>query len=194
MKQSVDTIHILGNGPSISMFNPNDWERDHQEFIGCNFSDPELKPDYTVIMDAKPMMKLLGGHKLSIPAVISDRCTKYLDGQEGWRKIPDDSLKVIDTIGVIHEKGKKFPMSSGHHATLYGINKHKETLKTIHLWGMDSIWADDISSSSDKHFRKGIAPKGKLPVVSVWRTYWNEIFDKHQDINFIIQGKNENIS
>lgn len=190
-----DTIHILGNGPSLSQFNRNEWPDDH-EFVGCNFSDPELRPDYTVIMDTKPIIKLFGGYKLSIPAVISDRCIKYIEKEKsGWRKIPSDAINVIDTIEMIHEKGWKYPMNSGHHATLYAIKKHGNELKTIYLWGFDSFWSHDISSTSDVYFRNDTAPKLREPVVVEWRKYWNNIMTEHAHINFIIRGnENEKLS
>ena len=183
-----DTIHILGNGPSLSLFNPSHWLSEEHLIIGCNFSNPELNPKYTVIMDAKPMMKLYQGYKLTIPAVISDRCTKYVEKDKGgWRKLPTDTITVIDTIPMIHEKGRKFPMNSGHHATLYGIKQNIQTVKTVHLWGLDSFWTGDISSSSDVHFRGGIRPRLREPVAREWRVYWDEIFDMYPDIEFIIQ-------
>jgi hypothetical protein len=187
----IDTIHILGNGPSISLFNRDDWPSEH-EFIGCNFSNTELCPDYTVIVDVKPIMKLFEGYKLSIPAVISDRCVKYIEKDNGgWRKLASDAINVIDTIEMIHKNGWKYPMNSGHHATLYGIKKHGHELKTIYLWGFDSFWTHDISSSSDVHFRNSTAPRIREPVTTEWRKYWNEIMKEHSSINFIIK---ENVS
>lgn len=141
------------------------------------------------------MMKLYQGFKLNIPAVISDRCVKFIEKDKGgWRKLPDDAITVIDTIEMIHEKGRKYPMNSGHHATLYAIEQHQDTVKTVHLWGFDSFWTDDISSSSDNHFRDGMKPRERTPVAKDWRLYWDEIFDKHRNINFIIEGDNEKLS
>jgi len=184
---TITTLHILGNGRSLSLFNRDDWSFDQAEVIGCNFSNPDLNPDYTVIMDAKPMMKLYHGYKLSIPAVISDRCVKYTGEQEGWRKLPKDAITVIDTIKMVHDKGRKYPMNSGHHATLYGIEKHRASVRTVHLWGFDSMWEDDICSYSDEHFRDGMKPRPREPVAREWRLYWDEIFAKYPDIEFVIQ-------
>ena len=180
-----DTIHILGNGPSISKFDRNEWFDNH-EFIGCNFSNTELRPDYTVIMDVKPIIKLYSGYKLTIPAVVSDRCDKHI--KENKRKLPHDAIYIIDTIKMVHEKGRKYPMNSGHHATLYGINKHSATIKTVYLWGFDSFWTDDICSNSDIHFRNGMTPRVRKPVATEWRQYWDEIFDEYKHIEFIING------
>jgi len=181
-------IHILGNGPSLSLFNRNEWTNDDL-FVGCNFSDPELRPNYTVIMDAKPMMKLFEGYRLTIPAVVSDRCEKYIEKEKGgWRKLSPESIKVIDTIKMSHPKGSKYPMNSGHHATIYAIEQNIDTVKEVHLWGFDSFWTDDISSRSDIHFKGAeMVSRIREPVVKDWRKYWEEIFEKYNDIKFVIQ-------
>ena len=189
-------IHILGNGPSLSLFNRNDWSEDDL-FVGCNFSNPKLQPDYTVIMDAKPMIKLFEGYKLSIPAVISDRCKRLVEKEKGgWRKLPTDAINVIDTMPMIHPNGYKYPMNSGHHATLYAIKQNINTVKEVHLWGFDSFWTDDISSNSDIHFRGGkITTRPRKPVVNKWRMHWDKIFADHdQHINFIIETTNKNLT
>jgi hypothetical protein len=183
------TIHILGNGPSLSLFNRGDWSEDDL-FVGCNFSNADLRPDYTVIMDAKPMMKLFEGYKLTIPAVISDRCTTYIEKDKGgWRKLPDNAITVIDMIEMTHDKGRKYPMNSGHHATQYAIEQNLSTVETVNLWGFDSFWTNDISSYSDNYFRGGMKPRNSEPVASCWKLYWDDLFVKYSNINFIIKGK-----
>lgn len=183
------TIHILGNGPSLSLFNRSDWSEDDL-FVGCNFSNTDLRPDYTVIMDVKPIMKLIEGYTLMIPAVISDRCLKYIEKERGgWHKLRKDAIVVIDTIEMIHEKGRKYPMNSGHHATQYAIEKNLSTVETVHLWGFDSFWINDISSRSDNYFRDGMKPRNNEPVATCWKLYWDDLFAKYSNINFIIKGK-----
>jgi hypothetical protein len=193
-KPQTDTIHVLGNGPSLELFNRNDWSNDH-EFVGCNFSDPALNPDYTVMMDAKPIMKFYQGYKLSIPLVISERCESYIAKDKGgWNKLANDAFVLCDIIPMIHEQPNKYPMNSGHHATLYAINRNKETVKTVHLWGFDSFWTNDISSKTDGLVNKVPGPRVNSAVSVEWRKYWSEIFNKHNTIEFIIQGNNEKLS
>jgi hypothetical protein len=193
-KSQADTIHVLGNGPSLELFNRNEWSDDH-EFVGCNFSNPDLRPDYTVMMDVKPIMQFYQGYKLSIPLVISERCESYIaKDKKGWERLPADSFVLFDVIPMIHEKPNKYPMNSGHHATLYGINRNKETVKTVHLWGFDSFWSNDISSRTDELVKRTGGPRVNLSVSAEWRKYWSEIFDKHKNIKFVIEGNNEKLS
>lgn len=184
-KPPTDTIHILGNGPSIDQFNRDDWPDDH-EFVGCNFSDIAHRPDYTVIMDAKPIMKFTSGYKLAIPAVISDRCVNYIEKDlRGWEKLPPDAFTLVDVIPMIHDKAKyKFPMNSGHHATMYAINRNKDIVSNVFLWGFDSTWSNDISSKTDAIINKLPGPRIRPTVVDTWRKYWDQIFNEHDHITF----------
>ena len=187
-KHQTDTIHILGNGYSLDLFNRGDWSDDHW-FVGCNFSNPLLRPDYTVIMDAKPIMKFYAGYKLTIPAVISSRCESYIISDKGgWHKLADDSFIVVDIIDMIHEKDKKFPMNSGQHATVYSIEKNTETVKTVHLWGFDSFWKNDISSKTDETIPRIRIPQKSDTVISTWKSYWDQIFQKYNTVDFQIHG------
>lgn len=195
-----NTIHILGNGPSLSLFNRDAWPEDDL-FVGCNYSDVNLRPDFTVIVDAKPILKLFEGKSLNIPAVISSRCLDYVDydkskSKSSWKKLPKDAISILDSIDIIHESGQPFPMNSGQHAVMYCLNKYSDTIKTVYLWGIDSLWTDDISSFSDYHFKgsiNNIQKREKPRVAKTWRSYWDKIFDENKNVKFIIKGKDENI-
>jgi len=194
-KPQTNTIHILGNGSSLDLFNRNEWPDDHW-FVGCNFSNPELKPDFTVIMDAKPIMKFYEGYKLQIPLVISDRGVKYIEQDKGgWNKLLSDSFILVDVIDMIHDKGRKFPMNSGQHATVYAIQKNLPLVKTVYLWGINSFWQDDIVSKTDEIIKRNKQTKTNKNVSACWRMYWNDIFEKYNDVEFIIKGMpNENVA
>lgn len=183
-KPKTDTIHILGNGHSLELFNREDWSNDHW-FVGCNFSNPKLRPDFTVIMDAKPIMQFYGGYKLTIPAVISNRCEDYIiNDKGGWHKLHDDAFILVDVIDMIHHKERKFPMNSGQHAATYSIEKNLPELKTVHLWGFDSFWINDISSKTDQIIKRIRIPQKSEPIVNTWKTYWNDIFEQYTSIDF----------
>lgn len=189
-KPTTDTIHILGNGPSLDLFNRDDWPDEH-EFVGCNFSDIKYRPDYTVIMDAKPIMQFCGGYKLKIPAVISDRCVNYIEKDlRGWEKLPADAFVLVDIVPMIHDKAMfKFPMNSGHHATLYAIERNKDTASKVYLWGFDSLWSNDISSKTDEIVHRTPGPRVRPTVADTWRQYWDRIFDSHSHIIFKLVGE-----
>ena len=192
------TIHILGNGPSVSLFNPSDWP-DTDVRVGCNFSDPTLSPQYTVIVDIRAMRQFRGGsdsgYRLSIPAVLSDRAYNHIsDSRGGWDRIPNDLINVVDVIPLIRDKSisKDMAMNSGQHAAVYAIGKTnaQETGESVHLWGCDSFWTDDIRSSTDYivgHRRSPDGSRTRKRIIPPWHEYWRKIFTEYPTVPFYIQ-------
>jgi hypothetical protein len=71
--------------------------------------------------------------------------------------------------------------SSGHHAVNHlSQNKH---LKIIHLWGMDSMWSEDLTSDMDDRVIRSKRP----PLHKDWRPHWQNIFSKY-DKRYIIHA------
>ena len=185
-KQKTDTLHILGNGPSIQQFVRSSWPDDHM-FVGCNFSNIEHRPDFTVMMDAKPVMKFYQGYKLQIPLVLSDRAVSYIDNdRSGWQELSDDAFELIDIIPMIHKKaeGMKFPMNSGHHATMYAVGYNDPKARDVHLWGMDIFCGDNLVTATDAILENNRVDRHKTIVAQEWRTYWKQIFDMYPSIRF----------
>ena len=190
-KSPTDTVHILGNGESISLFDRSAWS-DNNYFIGCNFSDPSLRPDLTIMLDARPIMRFYEGYKLSIPLVISNRCEDYIvKDQGGWDSLSQDAFVLAGIIKMHHDKSKDYPMNSGHHATLYAIDFNKDTIKEIHLWGFDTFWSNDLASRTDPLVKRTVEPRIRPSIANVWRLYWLKIFSEHPHIQFIIHGFND---
>jgi hypothetical protein len=184
--------HILGNGDSISLFNRDEWEESN-EFVGCNFSDIRFRPDYTVIMDAKPMFEVYGGMNIEIPVVLSDRCETFIvKDKKGWDKLRDEAFTFVDTITMIHDKanGYNFPMNSGHHATMYAIKRNEGVIKEVHLWGFNTFWSDDLKSNTDLIVKRNATNRSRPnPRVSnEWRKYWKTLFNTNSNISFIVHG------
>lgn len=187
------TIHILGNGPSLSLFDRSEYP-DTDIFVGCNFSDESLRPNYTVLIDVKAINKFRGSQnsrmKLNIPVVISDRANNYIEKKSsGWNTIPSDNINVIDVMPIIRDKSvsKSLAMNSGQHATMYATEKEPEH-KEVHLWGMDSFWTENISSDTDKIMRPETAgnPRVKPHIRNHWIKYWNIVFSSRKDNRFFI--------
>ena len=185
-------IHILGNGPSIKFFDREEWP-DSDVFVGCNFSDESLRPDYTVIVDVRAMKQFrVGkkyGYRLNIPAVISERANKYIaEDTGGWEKMADGMVNVIEVMPTESDKtiSKRLAMNSGQHGVIHSIRNNPEE-DTIHIWGTDSFWSDDIVSSTDKIVRpnhKG--PRVKPRITTKWMRYWRKILRDHPRYNFIV--------
>jgi len=179
--------HVLGNGPSLTQtFKRNDWP-ETDTFIGCNFSDEALRPNYTIMIDVRPM-RLFGekGYRIRIPTYISDKAQEYITNDLGQGGFRDEWINKAGVIPLIHwtEISKKTAMNSGHHAAMHAIsNGHK----TIHIWGIDSLWQDDLISLTDVYTRPtSTAARIEVERATIWRTYWLEIFRRHPDCQFII--------
>jgi hypothetical protein len=185
------TLHIVGNGNSENLFLRSDYPS-ADIVIGCNFSNPKHRPDLTIMIDIKPFMKFYEGVVLTIPLVISERCENYvLKDMGGWDKVPKGSLLLSDVIPMIHPKERPYPMNSGHHATLYGINEVLEHTKTIHLWGFNSFWSDDMSSLTNAYVQRSEHAKTNNRVSETWRNYWVEIFNSNPSIEFCVHCPND---
>lgn len=174
------SVHILGNGPSIKLFNAPDYKKDIK--IGCNFTDISLSPDYTVMVDVRPLMKLKEGHIVPVPVILSDRGKEHL----GKSNLNLD-IKDVVPLKKVQQIHSKIAMNSGQHAVLYSIEHEHNDDKLIHLWGIDSFWSDDLKSSSDKIMRNPKeAARIKPNITMVWRRYWKYIFNHYEDFMFHI--------
>jgi len=184
-------IHILGNGPSLRLFARNEWP-DSDVFVGCNFSNIDLRPDYTVIIDAGAMKMFRGGdkgYKLKIPAVVTQRAYDYIDKDSGgWQTMQPGLINIVDVIPLERDKkiARRLAMNSGQHATLYAIKNHPDH-DFIHVWGTDSFWSDDLESATDAIVRKNQRGRRVKPsVTKQWNDYWKKIFRDHSDHTFVI--------
>lgn len=189
-------IHTLGNGPSIRLFDRDAWP-ETDVFVGCNFSDIDLRPDYTMIVDVGAMKMFRGGkdaYQLDIPAVLTQRAYDYIDKDtKGWHTMTPGKINVIDVIPLERDRSiaRRLAMNSGQHAVLYAIRQNPE-IDTVHLWGIDSFWSDDLESKSDAIVRpKQTTRRIKPSVVSQWNGYWKKVFSDHPNHTFVVHGPSD---
>jgi len=56
----------------------------------------------------------------------------------------------------------------------------------VHIWGCDSLWSDDISSSTDTY----IPSKGcNNSINELWRNQWDYLISQNPERTFFIHGK-----
>jgi len=188
-------IHILGNGPSIRLFDRDAWP-ETDVFAGCNFSDTSLRPNYTVIVDVQAMKKFRGGtkkgYRLEIPAVVTQRAYDYIDKDTGgWETMAPDLIRIIDVIPLERDRkiSRKLAMNSGQHATVYSIRTYNDHASSVHIWGTDSFWSDDLESTTDAIVRPEQQGRRIKPQVTLqWNGYWQKIFRDHPNTEFIIHA------
>lgn len=188
-------IHILGNGPSLAEFDRSAFPSS-DIVVGCNFSDPQYSPHFTVIVDVRAMKQFRGGvdraYHLSIPAVLSDRAYQYIEETRGgWDRVPPGLINVIDVIPLIRDRtvSKNLAANSGQHAADYGIRSYPEHGSLVHIWGCDSFWGTDIRSATDSIVnpkdRKNV-PRNRPGIIGPWHGYWSKIFKTHSKTDFVI--------
>lgn len=177
-------LHVLGNGPSISYFDESDGVR-----IGCNFTQPQLNPTWTMIADIKPVKKLYEGIALCCPAVLTERAQAYTQSKS--LKLDTNRLTIHKIVPFLRRKSihERWGMNSAQHAVFYGIEEFKPS--EVHLWGCDSLWSSNIESSTDQIVHKDLQFMNSQEIYYVWRDYWNYIFESNGDVQFVVHAPEE---
>ena len=158
--------HILGNGPSIDLYEPQDGF-----VIGCNFHQHPV--DLTVLVDCKPFLIYKGKRDL-----LPNR--KIITSKYAWPTIVEQ--KLVDEFEFVYviEQLERYK-SAGHIATEWALkNKYSE----IHLWGFNSIFEDSQETKTDL-----IVPRSRaqFDLYIHWRERWKEF----TDYNIIVHNTKE---
>lgn len=155
---------ILGNGPSKVAF-----DRRGDFVLGCNIPGDDFSVDATVICDEEIIWVLKNDPTLvSCPIIIS---TKAYEKMKELR---------IDSLFTIHHV---FRPKDWHNTAHYAAEFLAEFgCDEIRIWGCDSIFQDDISSSTDRYVVKDDTKGDRF--TRHWRRVWNDIFDSYPAIEF----------
>ena len=153
---------ILGNGPSKSRY-----DRSGDFVLGCNIPSPEYSVDATVICDEEIVWVLKNDFTLiQVPVIIS---TKVFEKMK--------EFGIVDQFTIHHV----FKPKDWHNAALYAADYLMEFgCNEIHIWGCDSIFDDDISSTTDNYVEKDMD-------ASRFLKHWREEWDKKlcYDVRFV---------
>lgn len=160
--------HILGNGPSIDLF-----ESDGEYTVGCNFQ--RVPVDLSVIVDCKPFLIYKGNRSL-IPnnRIITSRYAMPT-------LVEQDLVREFDIIHTIEQLEKY--QSSGHIAVDWCLD-HDYT--EIHLWGFDSIWEDTQETRSDE-----LIPRNRAQFDLF--VHWRERWQSYKNLNIIVHNTKDGI-
>ncbi len=151
--------HILGNGPSIDLYAPQD-----DFVVGCNFQ--QFPTDISVIVDCKPFL-IYKGNRLLVPT------KRIITSRYAWQTIAEQNLEdEFEWVHVIEHLEKY--RSSGHIATDWCLENDYDE---IHLWGFDSIWEDTQETKSDALIPRS---RAQFDLWMHWREKWQEY--KHHNI------------
>ena len=160
--------HILGNGPSIDLFQP-----DGEYTIGCNFQKHPV--DVSVVLDCRPFMIYRGNREL-LPNrnIITSRYA---------RLNTLDPLKMTNEFKILYELDylDKY-VSAAHVATQWCLD---HDYSEIHLWGCDSIWADTQETRTDE-----IVPRNRaqFDLFIHWREKWQPYKQYNITVHNTVEG------
>lgn len=155
--------HILGNGPSIDLFEP-----DGQYTIGCNFQ--QVPVDVSVVLDCRPFMIYKGNRSL-----LPNR--KIITSKYAYPTIKEQGLEqefdILHMVSVLEQY-----VSAAHIATQWAL---EHDYSEIHLWGCDSIWQDTQETRTDE-----LVPRNRMQFDLF--VHWREKWQPYKNLNIIVHN------
>lgn len=158
--------HILGNGPSLSLYTPKD-----DFIIGCNFHSHPV--DVSVVLDIRPFYVYFGNRALlqGKPIITSEYAMQSIRD-----KISDDEFEILYILPRLDKY-----VSAGHIATQWALDNGYDE---IHLWGFDSIWKDTQETKTDELVHRD---RQQFDLFIHWREKWQPF----KQYNIIVHNTTE---
>lgn len=153
---------VLGNGPSKEYF-----DRKGDYVVGCNIPGDEFSVDATVICDEEIVWVLKNDPTLiKCPVIVSTKA---------YEKMKE--LRIDGHFDIHHV----FDVKDWHNAAHYAAEFLLEFgCDELNVWGCDSIFRDDLSSTTDVYVKK---EPDVHRFVKNWRRVWNDIFQRYPNVN-----------
>jgi hypothetical protein len=153
---------VLGNGPSKEYF-----DRVGDYVVGCNIPGDDFSVDATVICDEEIVWVLKNDPSLiHCPVIVSNKA---------YEKMKE--FRIDGHFDIHHVFVVKDWHNSAHYAAEFllefGCNE-------LNVWGCDSIFKDDLSSTTDVYVKK---EPDTQRFVNNWRQVWNDIFQRYPNVN-----------
>jgi hypothetical protein len=159
--------HILGNGPSIELYQPQDGF-----VIGCNFHEHPV--DVTVLLDCKPFLIYKGNRRL-VPN------KKIITSKYAWPTVLEQKIDHEFDVIYMLEKLELY-QSAGHVATDWALNNG---YNEIHLWGFNSIFEDSQETKTD-----ALVPRSRaqFDLYIHWRERWKQYTKNNIIVHNTLEG------
>jgi len=160
---------ILGNGPSKSYF-----DRKGDFVIGCNIPGKEFSVDATVICDEEIVWVLKNNPSLvTCPIIISNKALEKMK-----------ELRILQQFEIHHVFKTKDWYNSAHYAAEFLLEFGCDGLN---IWGCDSIFNEDVTSTTDVYVKKS-SDNG---FIKHWRRVWEDIFNRYPNVYIQAMRVNE---
>lgn len=174
--------HLIGNGKSAGMYKA---DQAKGLKILCNLPPFEVRNAYTTVMVDFKMMKSIDDGVLQVPGdwVLGARPKKYMEMKPAFHMKYASQIKEFYT--VLPKYAPNYTdFNCGHMATHYIMNKLG--CDEIHMYGFDSIFAFDITSSSDFYLKSSRDNLNTERLTSRWRPIWKGMFNEFKDKKFVL--------
>lgn len=158
--------HILGNGPSHRLYEPQDGY-----IIGCNIQTHPV--DLFIAVDIKPFHVYMRNRDIfqNRPIITSQYA---MNGMQ--HKNIEQDLNILQKLPYLEKY-----FSSGHIATQWALDNG---YTKIHLWGFDSIWEDTQATRTDE-----IIPRDRQQHDLF--IHWREKWQRFKEYNIIVHSTKE---
>lgn len=172
--------HLIGNGKSASLYQPTKGLK-----ILCNLPPFAVDNVYTTIMVDFKMMKSIHDGLLAVPGdwVLGARPKKWMELKPGFYLRYSPQIKEFYTV-LPKYAGNYTDFNCGHMAGHYIANKLK--CDEVHMYGFDSLFEFDITSSSDMYLQSSRDTTNTQRLTSKWRPIWNGIFKEFPNTKFVL--------
>lgn len=172
--------HIIGNGKSAAGYRPDKGLK-----ITCNLPPFAVENVYTTTIVDFKMCKAIDEGSVQIPGdwVLGARPRRYCE------MFPNFRMKYASQMKEFYLKLPKYAkdytaFNCGHMATHYAANKLK--CDEIHMYGFDTIFAFDITSTSDLVLKSDRQTGNTQRLTNNWRPIWEGIFNEFKDKQFVL--------
>jgi len=172
--------HIIGNGKSSATYKPAKGLK-----ITCNLPPFEIDNVYTTTIVDFKMCKAIDEGSVTIPGdwVLGARPKKYCE------MFPRFRMKFAGQMKQFYTHLPKYApdftaFNCGHMATHYTAKKLGAD--EIHMYGFDTIFAFDITSTSDLVLKSDRQTGNTQRLTNNWRPIWEGIFKEFKDTQFVL--------
>lgn len=172
--------HIIGNGRSCATYEPAKGLK-----ITCNLPPFEIRNVYTTTIVDFKMCKSMDEGSVTIPGdwVMGARPKKYCEMFPRFRMKFAHQMKEFYTHLPKYAKDYT-AFNCGHMATHYTANKLG--VDEIHMYGFDTIFAFDITSTSDLILKSDRQTGNTQRLTNNWRPIWEGIFREFENTQFVL--------
>lgn len=163
-KMNNATSHVIGNGASQRFYKPQDGF-----VVVCNLNW-QIPHDVVSIIDPQPINYMLTNQ------ITTDKTVWC--SPKAQRLIRQHQLPI--SYDCVHNQTVRYNNAQ---CVVLHLLKHGAT--TIHLYGCDTLWSEDMTSTQDDIIPR---PNRDVTLWIAWRKLWQQIFAVNLQVDYMIHS------